>query len=169
MSINLSEFPQLKLAPDLAGELLFYDKVTTPAPKSVWRKMVAELVRNGGTNGISYEEYCDARRHQPKFSKFAVYAVEFDNKVFAVMCDYWNSIYFDYDGVFSEVLKRANVVTKVKKGLSQIVPDHNTIAVQGKKFPSHFVHYDNKSGVGTVVPWDLYEQAMDPGWDQKYT
>ena len=172
MSINFANYDHFQLRPDFADELCFYETVRQPMSRAKYEEIASKMANNGQKLVSSYEEYCDQKRHHtPKLEIFGIYAISEvgRNALYPVITDYWNRVYLDYDGLFQDVVDGVRTACGLgPKDPCPIVPFEYAPEYKGKRFPTHFVRHDSRTGVATVLPWGLYEEALDPCWEQNH-
>ena len=172
MSINFANFAHFHLRRDFADELCFYETVRTPMTRAEYEEIGRRMANNGQRLVSSYEEYCDQKRHHtPKLNIFGIYAIReaASNALHPIITDYWNRVYMDYDGLFQDVVEGAKLACGMsRKDPCPIIALEHAPEHKGKRFPTHFVRHDSTAGVATVLPWGLYEEALDPCWEQSH-
>jgi hypothetical protein len=166
MSTRFSNFAHFRLRRDLPEELCFYEAVRQPMSREEY-----EATRQQRGYLLCYEDYRDQRlNHTPRLDVFGIYAlrdVAAGNCLRPLISDYWNYLYIDYEGLFQDVV--AGVRAACGLGLKDPCPILALAAApetKGRRDPTHFVRHDTKSGVATVLPWNLYKEAIDPTWEQ---
>ena len=164
--MTYSKFPHFQLRRDFADELRFYETVRQPMSHDKYETLGRQVFEaNGPCLLTTYEEYCKRKERLPKLDTFGIYAIRHigSDTLHPRIEDYWNRLYIAYDGLFEDVV--AGVRAACGLGAEDpcpILAAATAPVCEGKRYPTHFVRHNIRTGVATILPCCLYEVALDP-------
>ena len=167
MRMNYSKFPHFQLRCDFVDELCFYESVQQPMSRDKFEALGRQIIKAKGSLRTTYEEYCKQKEQPiPKRDIFGIYAfrkVASNNALCPTISDYWNRLYIAYDGLFQDVV--AGVKEACLLGPDDPCPIFALATApeeDGKRYPTHFVRHNTRTGLATILPSYLFEIALDP-------
>jgi len=164
IQLTAGSVPHFPLRWDLAKELCWVEFKRTPlsfADYAIWaRRRAAE-----GEESATYGKHVAFRKNFPIRNDYAVYAFRRPRArdPTPVFEDWDLSMTLEYDGLFREILIRANVACGLAPDDPSPIVVSPSVRVSAEAiFPPHFVHFSAKDAVAHVLPWDLRGWALNP-------